>query len=573
MLKAMAARFIRSSAGVFLVNAALLMFLFGFWGAQTAYASLTITPTSWNVIGLDSNNVNSGPDTFQIGARICNTGGTALTNVSGTFVWDSFNSYINLKAGNSAGATSLASGSCVDFYYPVIVTRTSAAYNATRGYHITVTGDSVGSVSTPTPRELFVEHLISQNRNSVNSITGPTTVYVGQTYNYTVNASTATQGYAQLEAFLDLSNIIFQVQAISTTYTAPSGGTNSKFYADACGWDNNPLSATYRSCIGPDNYPGGKAGGTVITTYTVKVLSTGTTTAGTLVLDFSGSSYHYNSDYGVQLISITALPPLTPDLTITKSHTGNFTEGQTGANYSITVTNSGSANSSGTVTVTDTLPAGLTATAISGTNWTCVLGTLTCTRSNALAPGLSYPAITVTVNVANNAPASVTNTANVSGGGEFLTSNDTANDLTTVNASAPPGISLVKSVSPGGTQMPGTDLLYTIDYTNTGGQPATNFIIVDPNVANVNPAERVFHKVDLKIGSLTSSPGSTGLVATFEYSNDGGTTWTYTPVSGAGGAPAGYDRVVTNIRWSFAGNLSRMTPNNAGSVGFTVRIR
>ena len=307
MLKAMAARFIRSSAGVFLVNAALLMFLFGFWGAQTAYAGLTITPTSWNVIGLDSNNVNSGPDTFQIGARICNTGGTTVTNVSGTFVWDSFNSYINLKAGSSASATSLASGSCVDFYYPVIVTRASAAYNATRGYHITVTGDSVGSVSTPTPRELFVEHLISQNRNSVNSITGPTTVYVGQTYNYTVNASTATQGYEQLEAFLDLSNIIFQVQAISTTYTAPLGATNNKFYADACGWDNNPLSATYRSCIGPDNYPGGKAGGTVITTYTVKVLSTGTTTAGTLVLDFSDSSYHYNSDYGVQVISVTAL--------------------------------------------------------------------------------------------------------------------------------------------------------------------------------------------------------------------------------------------------------------------------
>jgi uncharacterized repeat protein (TIGR01451 family) len=695
-MKPIAARLIRSRAGVFLVNAALLMFLFGFWGAQTAYAGLTITPTSWNVIGLDSNNVNSGPDTFQIGARICNTGGTAVTNVSGTFVWDSFNSYINLKAGNSASATSLASGSCVDFYYPVIVTRTSAAYNATRGYHITVTGDSVVSVSTPTPRELFVEHLISQNRNSVNSITGPTTVYVGQTYNYTVNASTATQGYEQLEAFLDLSNIIFQVQAISTTYTAPSGATNNKFYADACGWDNNPLSATYRSCIGPVNYPGGKAGGTVITTYTVKVLSTGTTTAGTLVLDFSGSSYHYNSDYGVQLISITALPPLTPDLTITKSHTGNFTQGQTGATYSITVTNSGLANSSGTVTVTDTLPAGLTATAISGTNWTCVLGTLTCTRSNALlpglsypaitvtvnvannapasvtntanvagggeiittndtatdpttinqlpdltitkshtgnftegqtgtysitvtnsglanssgtvtvtdtlpagltataisgtnwtcvlgtltctrsnalAPGLSYPAITVTVNVANNAPASVTNTANVSGGGEIITSNDTANDLTTIDAATPPGISLVKSVNPSGTQMPGTDLLYTIDYTNTGGQPATDFMIVDPNVANVNPAERVFHNVDLKIGSLTSSPGSTGLVATFEYSNDGGTTWTYTPVSGAGGAPAGYDRLVTNIRWSFAGNLSPTNPNNAGSVGFTVRIR
>src|SRR6202008_3381186 len=115
------------------------------------------------------------------------------------------------------------------------------------------------------------------------------------------------------------------------------------------------------------------------------------------------------------------------------SHVGNFTQGQAGATYSITATNSGSAATSGTVTVVDTLPAGLTATAISGTGWSCVLGTLTCTRSNALAAGASYPVITVTVTVANNAPASVRNTANVSGGGQTNTSNDSANDPTTIN--------------------------------------------------------------------------------------------------------------------------------------------
>ncbi len=262
-----------------------------------------------------------------------------------------------------------------------------------------------------------------------------------------------------------------------------------------------------------------------------------------------------------------------PDLTINKSHVGNFTQGQVGATYSITATNSGFAATSGTVTVVDTLPAGLTATAISGTGWSCVLGTLTCTRSDALAASASYPVITVTVNVSLSAPASVTNSATVSGGGESNVSNNTANDLTTINAAAPPSVGLVKSVSPGGTQNPGTDLLYTIVYTNTGGQPANSFLIIDPNPANAIPAERVFHNVDFKIGSMTSNPGTTGLVATFQYSNDGGTTWTYTPVSGGGGAPAGYDRVVTNVRWSFAGSLSQTAPNNSGSVAFTVRIR
>ncbi len=76
---------------------------------------------------------------------------------------------------------------------------------------------------------------------------------------------------------------------------------------------------------------------------------------------------------------------------------------------------------------------------------------------------------------------------------------------------------------------------------------------------------------DKNIG--TTRPGTTGLIATFEYSNNAGVTWTYTPVGGAGGAPAGYDRNVTNVRWRFAGNLSHLVPNHTGSVGFTVRVR
>ena len=123
---------------------------------------------------------------------------------------------------------------------------------------------------------------------------------------------------------------------------------------------------------------------------------------------------------------------LTPDLAITKSHTGNFSVGQTGATYTITVSNAGHGPTTAAVTVVDTLPSGLTATAISGTGWTCTLGTLTCTRSDALAATNSYPAITLTVNVAANAPSLVTNTATVSGGGEVNVANNTANDPTTI---------------------------------------------------------------------------------------------------------------------------------------------
>jgi CSLREA domain-containing protein/uncharacterized repeat protein (TIGR01451 family) len=119
-----------------------------------------------------------------------------------------------------------------------------------------------------------------------------------------------------------------------------------------------------------------------------------------------------------------------PDLTITKTHAGNFTPGQVGATYTITISNIGAGASVGTVTVVDTLPAGLTATNIAGTGWACTLGTLTCARADVLNAGASYPAITLTVNVASNVGGTVTNTATVSGGGELNTANDTASDPT-----------------------------------------------------------------------------------------------------------------------------------------------
>ena len=95
-----------------------------------------------------------------------------------------------------------------------------------------------------------------------------------------------------------------------------------------------------------------------------------------------------------------------PDLIISKSHTGNFTQGQVGAIYIITVSNAGNGPTSGTVTVTDTLPTGLTANGWSGFGWNCNLATLTFTRNDTLAAGSNYPAIILMVNVASNAATS-----------------------------------------------------------------------------------------------------------------------------------------------------------------------
>src|SRR4051812_7399172 len=168
-------------------------------------ALLAITPISWNVIGLDSNNVNVGPNQFVIGARVTNTGDTTASNVRANYIWDSNNPLITLESQPNQSIASLAAGASADFYYKVVVTRDPTAYDTARGYHISATADGLGSVSTPMPRELYVEKILSQNRNSDLVITGPSTVHVGGTYTYHLTASTAPGGYDEVESFLIFS--------------------------------------------------------------------------------------------------------------------------------------------------------------------------------------------------------------------------------------------------------------------------------------------------------------------------------------------------------------------------------
>jgi peptidoglycan/xylan/chitin deacetylase (PgdA/CDA1 family) len=96
----------------------------------------------------------------------------------------------------------------------------------------------------------------------------------------------------------------------------------------------------------------------------------------------------------------------------------SFTRGQPGA-LVLTVSNrSAGATDGETVTVTDAVPAGLSATAAGGDGWTCSgTATIRCTRRDVLAAGESYPAITISVEVAPDAPAALTNAPTVTGHG------------------------------------------------------------------------------------------------------------------------------------------------------------
>jgi uncharacterized repeat protein (TIGR01451 family) len=166
-----------------------------------------------------------------------------------------------------------------------------------------------------------------------------------------------------------------------------------------------------------------------------------------------------------------------PDLTVAKSHTGNFYQGQAGAQYTITVSNIGGTATTGTITVTDTLPAGLTYASGTGTGWACGAAgqVVTCTSSTAIAAGGNGNAITLTVNVAGGAGSPLVNNVSVSGGGENNASNNTDTDSTIITA--PPDLTVEKSHA-SSFYLGQTGAQYTITPNNIGGAATTGTITV-----------------------------------------------------------------------------------------------
>lgn len=308
-------------------------------GYSLAYASnITMEVITWDVIGLDSNDPATGPYQFPVGVRVCNESGGDVDNIVATFNWDDTNSTttdIALRADSLTfhNIGTLTDTECRDVYYEVEVDRAVAPYDLARGYYVEVTSDAGtfrtddsatldGSGDPNHSRELFVEHLISQNRNAVWSVEvdgtelpngGTATLMVGETYEITVNGQTAIQGYEQLEQFLSLPSTVFQIDAVTTEYSAPGYVMFDGLYGDACDWDADVDSPSYLSCLDA----GTKNGGTVRTIYTVTILQApppgpnNPEPIHVMIYDFSGSSFHYNADYAsVRYLEIGSMPTM-----------------------------------------------------------------------------------------------------------------------------------------------------------------------------------------------------------------------------------------------------------------------
>ena len=195
----------------------------------------------------------------------------------------------------------------------------------------------------------------------------------------------------------------------------------------------------------------------------------------------AGANFHELINLGVETIET----PPQPDLTITKSHTGNFFVGGTGT-YTLDVQNLPTATGPtyGPVTIKDTLPSGFNFVSATGTDWNCsaVGQEVTCVYTgSAISPGESLPTVTLNVNV-TVPQGTYINPAEVSTEADSNLTNNTTQDSTIV---VDPVVASKTFTDLNGSDVePGDIIEYTVAIANNSSTPVTGVTFQDAIPAN-----------------------------------------------------------------------------------------
>ena len=332
-------------------------------------------------------------------------------------------------------------------------------------------------------------------------------------------------------------------------------------------WQSQPYSLADR------HGPGGGGGGGVIFVSGAPASTTITGGAPGLTLN-PGVAYGATSGSAGSSTNTATMSQVTglqsaqactrlPDVTVVKSHAGTFTRGST-ASYTLLVSNLNTVATSGLVTANDTLPLGVTPTGASGTGWTCSVSgqTVSCTRTDALAGGGSYPSITVNVNVSQSAPATITNTGVIGGGGDVSPLNDTGTDVASVGSNA--DLSVTDAASPDPVAA-GGNITYTQIVTNSGPSAADNATVV-----TTIPANTTFVSIAAPVGwsCVTPAIGGTGNVVCTNVNMAGLTAATFSLVTKVNAGTANG----TVITQTVSANSSAIDSNSANNTATATTV-
>jgi len=302
----------------------------------------------------------------------------------------------------------------------------------------------------------------------------------------------------------------------------------------------------------------------------------------------AGTGSKCNAPNGTQGdVAVVTVPRITKTNNITTITPGDTTT------YIVTVTNSTGIALASTVfkdpAVANLNVSGVSCTAQNGA--TCPSGAST-TVAAMQGAGITIPSLphggsvvfTIDALLTGNPTGTLTNSASIVANGVT----NTATDSDTI---VYPSFLNTKSVTVlndpvNGTtnpkSIPGAEALYAITVANTGlGRVDTNTVVVADAIP-ANTSLFVGNLGGLPAGPMTFSESGTNLTFTYaspgstvddlEFSNNGGATWTYTPVPDA----SGYDAAVTNVRLRPKGRMAGWSgsgPYPAFTVTFKVKLK
>jgi uncharacterized protein (TIGR03437 family) len=333
----------------------------------------------------------SGDGGFATSAELFEPGGIAVDGAGNLFIADSMNNRI--RKVTPAGTISTVAGNGVQ------------GFSGDSGPALLAELDQPSGVALDSAGNLFIADLMNSRVRKVTLAGTITTVAGSGAFGFSgdngpaISASLAEPWGVAVDGAGDLFIVDSGNQRIRMV--TPAGTISTVAGNGTAGFSGDSATATLAELRGPQY----------------------------VVVDGAGNVFIADTNNN-RVRKLTATAAAAASLTISKAHTGTFSQGQTGALYTVTVSNAASSGpTSGSVTVSENAPTGLTLASMAGSGWSCTGST--CTRSDVLSPGSSYPAITVTVNVASNAPSQVTNQVTVSGGGA---NSATASDVTAVVA-------------------------------------------------------------------------------------------------------------------------------------------
>lgn len=251
------------------------------------------------------------------------------------------------------------------------------------------------------------------------------------------------------------------------------------------------------------------------------------------VLGF-GTGNAYQSNYGtaVTCLSNTLLPDITATMTGSNIVTSN-----TATNFTINVSNIGTAASSGTISVSTTLPAGIIYNSTTGNGWSSAaspqsngttLVTSIYTQNIAIGANATPLVLNLTPNTSLVIGSSFTLTGNVAGGGETNLTNNSFLKTSTIQANTTAtDIGVAVSISNSAPSI-GSVVNFTFTTRNLGSVNATNIqnqisLPAGFTINNINIPAGTSYNSETKIWTINSlsATQNTQLVISGSPTTDG----------------------------------------------------